>query len=88
MYGIRAASNLMNSAAARVVASGLSSGSDTVTLSPESRALSASGGSDDQLVSGMIDQNIAKFSFAAQVSVLHTADDMTKDLLKIADSTR
>jgi hypothetical protein len=82
VVGIQNVSNRVDRTAANVVSAGFST--DTVSISPEARAAAAASSSGDgDLVSNMVDLNVEKNSLAAQVKVLHTADDMTKDLLDI-----
>ncbi len=53
---------------------------DPVTISPEARAAASA---PDDLASSLVNLDVAKNTLAAQVSVLHTADDMSKDLLNM-----
>ena len=81
VIGLDATSRAVDRTAAAVVAS--SDPIDTVTISPEARALSGSGSSDGDLARNLVDLDTEKNTFAAQVKVVQTADDMSKDLLGI-----
>src|SRR5262249_29429614 len=85
--GIRAASRRMDNAAA-TLSSAVSPppAGDTVTISAASRQAAAGGGESGAVAGAMIDLRVAKYQSAAQVAVLHTADDMTSDLLSLGSS--
>jgi hypothetical protein len=81
LVGIQRASASADRAAASIVSSGVGA-TDPVTISPEARAFAAASGGDD-LASSLVNLDAAKHTLAAQVSVLHAADDMSNDLLNI-----
>jgi hypothetical protein len=88
LAGIRAASQRLDSAAASVVSSTVPQ-SDTVSISGAARAAAQGGGGEaGGIASAMVDLRIARYQSAASVAVLHTADDATADLLRIADRGR
>ena len=81
LSGIRETSDAVDRTARSIVTNGLAA--DTVTISPEARALANSSAGGDPLVSNMVDLDVEKNTLAAQVKVVQTADEMTQDLLGI-----
>lgn len=81
LSGIQRASASADRSAASIVSSGLGT-TDPVTISPEARAYAAASGPDD-LASGLVNLDAAKDALAAQVTVLRTADGVSKDLLNM-----
>jgi hypothetical protein len=87
LAGIRAASLKLDASAAAVASASLPQG-DTVSISAASRSASAGGADAGGIASAMVDLRVARYQNAASVAVLRTADDATRDLLRIGDPTR
>lgn len=89
LSGLTAASNSVDRAAAQVTrfaeAPSFSSPAATVQISPEARA-SAAQNSDTtgDLATALVNMNVAKYAFVANLKVVQAGDDMTRDLLKLA----
>jgi hypothetical protein len=80
--GTRAASLRLDSAAANVM-SASAPVDDTVSISDGARTAAQGGGSAGAVATAMVDLRVARYQNAASIAVLHTADDMNRDLLTL-----
>jgi hypothetical protein len=90
LSGLSAASNSVDRAAEQVTrfaeAPSFSSPAATVQISAQARASAAaqSGDTTGDLAGALVNMNVAKYAFVANLKVVQTGDEMTRDLLKLA----
>ncbi|HTA91672.1 MAG TPA: hypothetical protein VK745_18945 [Polyangiaceae bacterium] len=88
LSGLSAASNSVDRAAAQVTrfaeAPSFSSPAATVQISPQARAAAPSSDTTGDLAGALVNMNVAKYAFVANLKVVQAGDDMTRDLLKLA----
>jgi hypothetical protein len=92
LSGLKAASDHFDRAAAQVtrVAAGVSAGqsASSVEISTEARGASASRDQDTgSLESAIVDTRVAKYAFMANLKVVQTGDEMSKELTKVGQKT-
>lgn len=92
LSGLKAASDNFDRAAAEVthVAAGVSAAqsASSVKISPAARNASAAQGRDaGSLESTIVDTRLAKYAFMANLKVVQTGDEMSKELTKLGQKT-
>lgn len=88
LSGLKAASDNFDRAAAQVTrlagAVSAAQSAATVTISPEARSAAAAPDRDTGTLEGaMADTRVAKYAFMANLKVLQTGDEMSKELAKL-----
>jgi hypothetical protein len=79
--GINAASRRLDASAAKVAFQSFQG--DTVAVSDAARQAPSAGSGAGNLASAMVDLRVAKYQAAASVAVLRTANDVSRDVLRI-----
>jgi hypothetical protein len=93
LAGLNEASNGFDRSAAQVArlagAPSAAESAATVRISPEARGANATQDSDTtgDLESAVVDTRIAKYAFIANLKVLQTGDEMSKELSKLGQKT-
>ena len=89
VQGIRNQVEAMNGAANEVLIASTDPGAgDRVSVSPAAKAAAGGGGPAPSLEHGLVNLNVSKYLAVANMKVLATGDEMTRDLTDLVRPTR